>query len=591
MKFSKGAIVGCLFVLLLVGFLAFRSSASQAYSPKKKPQANGPFAPGRVLVQFRPETLALRSVDVIAEAGARDAGEIPGIGVHLVELPPDSDEEVFVSTFKSRPEVEFAELDRIVPLAEIVPDDPWYGSWEWYLTKIQAPSAWSTTTGSSSITIAIIDSGVDGTHEDLASKMVPGWNVYNNNSDTSDVVGHGTSVAGTAAAATNNGKGVASIAWNCRVMPIRVTDTTGYLTWSNAASGLTWAADHGARVANVSAEVSNSSTVRSAAQYFQSKGGVVTCSAGNEATFDPSADNPYILTVSATDGNDALCSWSNTGNNVDLSAPGTAYTTYRGGGYGSASGTSISAPVVAGVAGLVLSANPSLTASQVQDILKQSADDLGTAGWDPSYGWGRVNAARAVSLAGGGGTGDTTAPTVSITSPSDGVTVSGTISAQVTANDNVGVASVSLKVDGVLLAGDNTAPYTFPWNTSAAANGSHTLTAIAVDGAGNSASATVSVTVNNAVDTTPPSVSITSPGNGANVAAGNVSVLVSAMDNVGVVKVELYVDGVLTCTSVTAPFSTKWNSRRATPGGHTLQCRAYDATQNTGVSALVTVYK
>lgn len=585
-------ITGHIFLLmfLVTGLPPYPTSTTVAQSRVERPQVGAPFVPGRVLVQFRPETLALRTVDVIAETGASDTGEIAGTGVHIVELPAGADEQAFVEAFQSRQEVEFAELDRTVPLAEIVPDDPWYGSWEWYLTKISAPSAWSTTTGSSSITIAIIDSGVDGTHEDLASKMVPGWNVYNNNSDTSDVVGHGTSVAGTAAAATNNGKGVASIAWNCRIMPIRVTDTTGYLTWSNAASGLTWAADHGARVANISAEVSDSSTVRSAAQYFQSRGGVVTCSAGNEATFDPSADNPYILTVSATDGNDALCSWSNTGNNVDLSAPGTAYTTYRGGGYGSASGTSIAAPVVAGVAALVLSVNPSLTASQVQDILKQSADDRGSPGWDPSYGWGRVNAARAVSLAGGGGAGDTTAPTVSITSPSAGAAVSGTVSVLAVANDNVSVASMSLSVDGVPLGGDNTAPYAFTWNTTNVANGVHALTATATDAAGNSASASVSVTVNNFGDTTPPSVSITSPGNGANV-AGNVSVLVSAMDNVGVVKVELYVDGSLTSTSISAPFSTKWNSRRATVGAHTLQSRAYDAAQNAGVSALVTVHK
>src|SRR5438445_434046 len=155
--------------------------------------------------------------------------------------------------------------------------------------------------------------------------MLPGWNVYDNNSDTSDVYGHGTSVAGVAAATSNNGAGVASVAWGCKLLPVRISDLNGYATYSTIASGLTYAADHGARVANVSFRASDSSTVASAAQYFQSKGGVVAMAAGNESTFVSSADNPYVLTVSATDSNDALTSWSNTGNNIDLAAPGRVF--------------------------------------------------------------------------------------------------------------------------------------------------------------------------------------------------------------------------------------------------------------------------
>ena len=148
-------------------------------------------------------------------------------------------------------------------------------------------------------------------------KMVAGWNIYDNNSDSRDVYGHGTKVAGTVAAAGNNGAGVASVAWSCWIMPVRISDPTGWATYSDIASGLTWAADHGARVANISYKVTTSSTVTAAAQYFQGRGGVVASSAGNDALFDASADNPYIITVSATDPNDALYSWSSTGNNVD----------------------------------------------------------------------------------------------------------------------------------------------------------------------------------------------------------------------------------------------------------------------------------
>src|SRR6185369_14948071 len=162
-----------------------------------------------------------------------------------------------------------AELDRILPPAEVTPNDPWFGSWEWYLTKIGAPAASSTTTGDKSIIIAILDTGVESTHPDLQAKLVPGWNIYDNNSDTRDVYGHGTVVAGTVAASSNNGQGVASIAWNCPIMPVRISALDGTAAYSAMAIGLTWAADHGARVANLSYMASNSSTVRSAASYFQ----------------------------------------------------------------------------------------------------------------------------------------------------------------------------------------------------------------------------------------------------------------------------------------------------------------------------------
>jgi subtilisin family serine protease len=173
----------------------------------------------------------------------------------------------------------------------MIPDDPWNLD-EWALLEIAAPSPWAITSGSSAITIAIIDTGVDASHEDLALKLIPGRNIYDNNSDTSDVFGHGAKVAGASAASSNNAMGVASVAWGCRVMAVRVSAADGTASYSNIASGLAWAADHGAHVANISYIVSGSSTVTSAARYFQSKGGVVTVSAGNNGAFDSLADNP-----------------------------------------------------------------------------------------------------------------------------------------------------------------------------------------------------------------------------------------------------------------------------------------------------------
>ncbi len=572
----------------VVGSSRSNTNVSHAGTRTERVRLKAPFVPGRILVQFRPEAARVRVAELISETGARETAEIPGIGVHIVELPAGVGEEAAVRAFNSKPEVDFAELDRVLPIQSIVPNDPSYGA-EWHLPKIAAPTAWSSETGSSSITIAICDTGVDGTHPDLAPKLAPGWNFYDNNSNTSDVYGHGTAVAGVAAAASNNGVGVASVAWDCSLMPLRVSAPDGSASFSAISSAIVWAADQGARIANVSYIVSDSATVSSAAQYLQSKRGVLVVSAGNYATFDSSKDNPYMLVVSATDQNDVLATWSNTGNNIDLSAPGVSIgTTTNGGTYGAGSGTSFSAPIVAGVAALVLSTNPSLTPAQVTDILEQSADDRGQAGWDPGYGWGRVNAAQAVSLAGGGAPPplDTTPPSVSIASPAAGGTISGTVPVQVTASDNVGVASVILKLDGTSLGSDTSSPYTFSWNTSTVPNGTHTLTATAADAAGNTASNSISATVSNTTaDATPPTVGVSSPAAGATV-SGTTSVQVSASDNVGVTSVGLSVDGVSIGIDTTAPYTFSWNTTSVPNGIHTVTAAASDAAGNTASSSI-----
>lgn len=549
------------------------------------------YVPGRLLVKFRAGVTENEKQVALASVGGRSTRQIEKLGLHVITLPQGTNETNLKGILKGHRQVEFAELDQILPPAEVRPNDPMFGS-EWHLTRISAPMAWETTKGSTAITIAILDTGVDSTHPDLAPKIVPGWNFYDNSSNTSDVNGHGTQVAGAAAAASDNGVGVASPAWNCRIMPIRISDASGNGNILSITEGLMWAADHGARVANISYMVTNSESLWTAAKYFQNMGGVVTVSAGNYSTFDTGTDNPYVLTVSATDPNDALYYWSNTGNNIDIAAPGCVYTTLKGGGYGSVCGTSFSAPVTAGVAALVLSANPVLTGVNARRIMQQGADDRGTPGWDTVYGAGRVNAAKAVSLAGGSTIAppDTVAPTVSFTSPGNGLTVSGTTSVLVSAQDNVGVTSVRVSLDGTLLCSASSCS----WNTVTAANGAHSLTVVASDAAGNTATACVNVTVNNVVvpDATPPAISIVSPYSGYKITGnGNIQVAVSATDNVKVTKVELWVDGNLTSTSSTAPFTTTWNAKRTFSGTHTLQCRAYDAAGNIGYSQPVSVTK
>src|SRR5712691_6900320 len=254
-----------------------------------------PHVPSRLLVGFRQGVPDSQVEAVVQSLQGRGHEQIPGTSVHVVSLPANANENAFTNAFQNRPEVEF---DEVVPVSAVAPDDPSYSGWQsTYLSQISAPTAWSSTTGSASVVIAIIDTGVDGTHPDLASKMIAGWNIYGKNSDTSDVYGHGTEVAGTAAAATNNALGIAGVCWQCLIMPVRISDAKGNATYSNMASGISWAASHGARVAILSYEASTSSTVTQAAQAFMNAGGVVTVAAGNGGAFLSAADNPYVLTV------------------------------------------------------------------------------------------------------------------------------------------------------------------------------------------------------------------------------------------------------------------------------------------------------
>jgi thermitase len=549
----------------------------------------GSYAPGRLLVKFKAGTTVGEVKSFIAGGGATESSSIDKIGLHVLALPEGADEHAVARSFRSQRCVEFVEVDAYLPPSDVATSDP-YAASQWHLAKIAAPAAWSTTTGAASVVVAVLDTGVDGAHPDLAPHLVAGWNTFDNTADSSDVVGHGTEVAGAAAAVGDNGLGVAGVCWNASIMPIRVSDQFGGGYASTIANGLVWAADHGARVANVSYAVSGIASVASAAQYFQGKGGVVCVSSGNSGSYDASPDNPYLLTVGATDAADVVASWSSTGNNVDLCGPGVGiWTTTRGGGYAAVSGTSFSSPIVAGVAALVISANPTLSPQQVAAAVMQSSDDLGAAGWDATYGMGRVNAASALTVAGQPST--LSLPTATFVTPSAGATLSGTASVQVSAGGPASPSSVTLSLDGAVLANSASATSTFSWDTTTASKGPHSLSATVRDARGLSASSTVSVNVDNTAPNAPPSVVITSPKTGAKTSK-TVYVYVAASDDVGVKKVELYVDGTLTSTATASPFTTKWAVNGKTPSGaHTLVCKAYDAAGAVGSSAPVSVYK
>jgi thermitase len=545
------------------------------------------FAQGHILVDPRPGSDIAAFNRALGDQGASSMGRLRGMSVHMVSVPAGAEEQKAAALARN-PNVRFAEVDRLIEPAALY-NDPYFGS-EWHLSKINAPAAWDTSIGTGVI-IAILDTGVDGTHPDLTVQMVPGWNFYDNNSNTSDVNGHGTAVAGAAAAVSNNGTGVASVAGGARIMPVRIADPNAYAYWSTVAQGITWAADHGARVANLSyVGASASSTIISAAQYLRSKGGVLLVAAGNTGAIDNTAPTPDITVVSATDEADNRTSFSTYGSFVDIAAPGiNILTTKAGGAYWNCWGTSLATPIAAGVAALVIAKRPDFTSSQVDSTLRSTATDLGVTGPDTYFGSGRINAAAAVQAAATTVAVDATPPTAAIASPTGG-TVSGTVAVTVNASDNVGVTRIDLRVNGATVISDSTSPYSFAWNSTTVVDGTVTLTAVAYDAAGNSAvSAPLSLTVSNgtATDTTPPTVAIASPTGGT--VSGTVAIAVNAGDNVGVSRVDLRVNGSTVASSNVAPYKFSWSSSVVANGTVTLTAVAFDSAGNSAASSPVSL--
>lgn len=544
------------------------------------------FAAHRLLVQPAPGVDVTQLTQVLAQHGAKSIKMIPQINVHIVELPAQADEHAIAALLAHNPKIKFAEIDALVPPQQTANDT--YYSIAWHLPKIQAPLAWDSAKGDG-ITVAIVDTGVYAAHPDLAGKVLSGWNVVSNNTDSADIAGHGTAVAGTVGAASNNLTGVTAVAWNAMLLPVRVSNTAdGVAYTSDLANGVVWAADHGARVANVSYGVSGSATVQSAAQYMRGKNGVVVVSAGNSGAYSATVASDTLLSVGATGSNDVIASFSTYGTFVDLSAPGVSVpSTNKAGGYSYWSGTSFSSPVVAGVAALVLSAKPALSPAQVDNILLTTADDLGTLGYDMYYGAGRVNAAKAVQTALNTATVDSQAPTATITTPGAGSTITGLTTVSIGASDNAGVSKVELFINGSLWATDSSAPYDIAWDSRLTANGSATLQAYAWDAAGNRGqSQSVSVTVSNQVaDTQAPSVSFRSPANGARI-SGTTSIKLGASDNVGVTQLSLAIDGKTVSTVTGGSLSYFWNTSKVTLGSHVLTATARDAAGNTATTRI-----
>ncbi|MNM24681.1 Minor extracellular protease Epr precursor [compost metagenome] len=220
-------------------------------------------------------------------------------------------------------------------------------------------------------------------------------------------MGHGTHVTGIIGALVNNGEGVAGISWYNKILPVKVLDNTGAGTTYSVAEGIIWAADHGAKVINLSlGNYADSQFLHDAIKYAYNKDVVLVSASGNDNTERPGypAAYPEVLAVAATTASDERADFSNYGDYVDVSAPGESIaSTYIGSQYAALSGTSMASPHAAALAGLVRSLNPDLTNKEVMDLMTKNAVDLGAKGHDKYFGWGRLDVYRTLQAAAGEG--------------------------------------------------------------------------------------------------------------------------------------------------------------------------------------------
>lgn len=559
-----------LIISLILGPLLISDVAFAEKFPEK-------FVPDRLLIKFKKDVTNSQQNKLLIDNGGSVLAEIKALDIKLIKVPAHALEKIQASFAKNNA-VEYVEKDYLFEPA-IIPNDPNFAN-QWHLQAINVENAWDVSQGSSNIPIAILDTGVDPNHPDLQGKLTLGYNFFNNNGDWSDVCGHGTTVAGTAAAITNNGIGVSGVAWNNPIIPIRITDTNCYGYYSSMISGITYAADNGARVANISFAIFNGAALSDAAQYMNDHGGWVVAAAGNSGKLENYSENPYIISVSATGSTDSITSWSSYGPYVDFAAPGSSiYTTRNGGTYATTSGTSFSSPIVAGVVALVLSNDPTMTSAQAYDALKNSAVDKGTAGWDNYYGWGIVDASGALGENNNPPI-DTTPPTATITSPQNGAQVSDIFTVSVDSSDNVSVNVVELYLDGTLYDQKTSLPYDFILDANTMSEGNHEIKAVSIDSSGNSDFDTITVNVvQNSNEPSPPNVSITNPADGS-IVNGRLTITATVSGMSGA-TVKFFVDDTLKKTLTTEPFEYRWHTKGQAAGSHSISVEATDAVANT----------
>lgn len=361
-----------------------------------------PAAKDQFIVKYKEGVSQTEQTQIEQKTKAKEKEKIAALGTKVLKTPLGKDSHEMVAEFRQNyaDKIEYAELNGIVePL--MAPNDPGYKN-QWALPKIEAPAGWDISQGSNSVTIAVLDTGVNVNHEDLKNKIVPGYNVVDNNTDLTDLHGHGTMMMGIAGAQTNNSVGIAGVGIEPKIMMVRICNNAeGWAYWSDMAEAITYAADHNVKIVSISFGGSSpSSTVQNAIDYAYSKGVFIAASAGNSGSSTPSypAASNHVVAVGATDSADQKASWSNWGSWVDVTSPGVSiYTSNKDGGYSYCSGTSPATPHVAAIGGLLLSINSALSPDQIETYVEKNSDDLGSSGKDDVYGYGRVNLRKALA--------------------------------------------------------------------------------------------------------------------------------------------------------------------------------------------------
>lgn len=389
--------------------------------------SQGRYAPGRILVKFTPSVSEETASSILRAYNYSAIKRIPKLNIYSIRLPENLSVPAAIAHLARDPHIDFAEPDYPAAIA-VTPNDTLF-QYQYALynsgqnlvelpgspqgtsrADIKATAAWEETKGGQDTVIAVLDTGVDLFHPDLDDKIVSGGrDLVNNDYDADDDNGHGTFVAGIAAAETDNNEGIAGVAWNCRLLPVKCMDKEGDGFYSDIIEGIRWAVDEGAAVINLSLGGNVAAlALEDAVRYAYDNDVVVAAAAGNESTsvLYPAAYDDYCLAVSSTDYNDIRPAWANYGPEVDIAAPGDRIvgpvpTWYFSDNipYAFGSGTSASSPFVAGFAALIKSFKPWLTAGEIMDIIRYSADDVNRdayPGVDEFIGYGRINMEKAL---------------------------------------------------------------------------------------------------------------------------------------------------------------------------------------------------
>jgi thermitase len=390
----------------------------------KNAVATETLVPGRLLVKFKPSRGNAQHEALLRQYGLQRARSVGGTLVGAAEaFTTQGDAEKIARDLNKNPEVAYAEPVFTLPFPRVqtgdeppisddarLPNDPLFE--KQYAHKItQTPASWAANPGHPRVVLAIVDSGVDAGHPDLKAKIVGAYNSADGNAEVKDFVGHGTHVAGIAAALTNNQIGVAGVAPECSILAVKVAPGSSTApSTEGIARGILYSLEKGAQVINLSlGSRRESMAITDAVKQALARNVVVVVAMGNDAGNIKSwpAAVPGVIAVGSTDARDQRSRFSNYGDWISVTAPGSdILSTFPFNSnmigqkeYGSISGTSMAAPFVTGLAGLIRSKYPNLPAAEVKRVIEASSEDLGKPGFDPEFGFGRVHAARALSRA------------------------------------------------------------------------------------------------------------------------------------------------------------------------------------------------